>query len=556
VADQTIKFILEAVDNASAKISEVSNAISKQSLSLTDLTSALKIYGPALGAVVAGAYAAFNAFADEEEQITKATRAITKSTEEFKNTRPQIEKTVSALEEYGISSERTTEAITLLVTKAGMDMPTALQKAGDFTAWADARNISLARAVRLVTGEEKLNQTEINKKSSALADANSELQKYSDKLEALIPVNADTTSQTRNLRDLNIQLARAQENLAQAVKKYGENSTQAHAARERIADIETRISDTTSDLNAKLADAATKNSEITAKSEEYRQKIEELKPTVKQLEDELDNLNKKAEQETNSFDGALQRLKETETQKDKLAQTTERLGNRIEDIGKKLTPLAELILAFFNKVADGYDVLVTLLDVFGWYFDQGVQNILNGADLIKWAIQDMIATIQKGLTDLIAGIQKFIENIKSEFAKLIKQGYDWGAQLVQNILDGIAEKAKELADAAGKAAQAAWDILSGGVTTGATGLVATGVRPLASGGIITQPTMALLGEGGENEYVIPESKMRAWMGGKGANVTIYISEQKNARLLAGEISSQLMGIMGASNANAMVSSKT
>ena len=35
--------------------------------------------------------------------------------------------------------------------------------------------------------------------------------------------------------------------------------------------------------------------------------------------------------------------------------------------------------------------------------------------------------------------------------------------------------------------------------------------PMASGGYVTSPTNALVGEGGENEYVIPESRMSGAM---------------------------------------------
>lgn len=40
---------------------------------------------------------------------------------------------------------------------------------------------------------------------------------------------------------------------------------------------------------------------------------------------------------------------------------------------------------------------------------------------------------------------------------------------------------------------------------------------MANGGVVTRPTLALLGEGGEDEYVIPRSKMR---GGGGVTVNI------------------------------------
>ena len=37
--------------------------------------------------------------------------------------------------------------------------------------------------------------------------------------------------------------------------------------------------------------------------------------------------------------------------------------------------------------------------------------------------------------------------------------------------------------------------------------VSNGIRPFAAGGMVTKPTMGLVGEAGEDEYIIPASKM-------------------------------------------------
>ena len=51
-----------------------------------------------------------------------------------------------------------------------------------------------------------------------------------------------------------------------------------------------------------------------------------------------------------------------------------------------------------------------------------------------------------------------------------------------------------------------------GLPTGAEGaFVSNGIKPFASGGMATKPTLGLIGEAGEDEYVIPASKMAASM---------------------------------------------
>ena len=41
--------------------------------------------------------------------------------------------------------------------------------------------------------------------------------------------------------------------------------------------------------------------------------------------------------------------------------------------------------------------------------------------------------------------------------------------------------------------------------------MANGIKPFASGGMATRPTLGLVGEAGEDEYIIPASKMAASM---------------------------------------------
>ena len=51
----------------------------------------------------------------------------------------------------------------------------------------------------------------------------------------------------------------------------------------------------------------------------------------------------------------------------------------------------------------------------------------------------------------------------------------------------------------------------------------SGIATLASGGIVTQPTLALIGEGGGPEAVIPLSQMGNYGNGGGNNVTINVN---------------------------------
>jgi hypothetical protein len=58
---------------------------------------------------------------------------------------------------------------------------------------------------------------------------------------------------------------------------------------------------------------------------------------------------------------------------------------------------------------------------------------------------------------------------------------------------------------------------------GGKGFEVPNIPMLANGGIVTGPTLAMIGEGGESEAVIPLSRLDQMTGGGGNNVTIHVN---------------------------------
>ena len=104
---------------------------------------------------------------------------------------------------------------------------------------------------------------------------------------------------------------------------------------------------------------------------------------------------------------------------------------------------------------------------------------------VKW--EDIKETIASGLTsaveDLIAGTKTLGES-----------------------LAGIA---KSIANMYLKAAF--MNLLPTNLKLAEGGYVSNGIKPFSSGGMVTRPTVGLVGEAGEDEYIIPASKMAASM---------------------------------------------
>lgn len=625
MADEIIRYVLEAVDNASSKLSSVASSLRNTGSALSEitpmfgdtsdalsdiapmfddtseasfnfgdalkgLTTQIKTFGPVIGALIAAGTGAYMAFVNEEDAIVRAARATTKAAGDFDTAKNAISDLNAKLEQQGIATEDTTQAVTLLATKVGLDFNDAIARAADLVAFAKERNLELSGAVRILlrdTEDQKQavqdaknalrdNTKEIEDNERAMKSLDDQITDYTDKIKDLKAELDPTTNETRRMRDLTLDLSRTEadaakdkqrllEEYAKAMAKYGSGSEQAIAASRRLADQEESSGERIADIKMRISDLnediATRQGEVKDQISEFEQKLidtsaaaEELKKKSAELTKEQDTLQEsltKANDATKAnlelIDGAAERYEATKDSADKLRTTHEKMGNMIEDIGKKLGGVADLIMGFFDQVAVGYEVLTTIMDVWGWYFDRGVDNIMQSVKLIVETFTDMFTKIGKGYDDLIKGAQKFIKDLGDEFGKLIEKGLQWGSDLVANVIKGITDKAKEIADAIAKAGGDFWRSLTGG----STGLVARGVTPLQEGGIISSPTLAVLGEGGENEYIIPESKMRSWMGRGDTTITIHVHASNDPIRTADEVGRRVLSVLGASNSSSI-----
>ena len=117
-------------------------------------------------------------------------------------------------------------------------------------------------------------------------------------------------------------------------------------------------------------------------------------------------------------------------------------------------------------------------------FSNAFKSIINGTKSADQAIADMLSSVAEHFIDMAAQI-------------IAKQ--------LAMIAYGLIMKA--LGVGLGGAPDAG-DAMDGG---GFLPMISPGEKPFAEGGYVSGPTRALVGEGGEPEYIIPESKMRESM---------------------------------------------
>jgi TP901 family phage tail tape measure protein len=171
---------------------------------------------------------------------------------------------------------------------------------------------------------------------------------------------------------------------------------------------------------------------------------------------------------------------------------------READPGFQMKQQLEELLKLENQVAAGATAI-------GNAFSNSFKSVINGSKSAEQALADMMASVAEHFLDMAA--------------KII-------AQQLAMILYGTIMKALgvSLPSMGSGEAQVGQMADMGSIGMGGTGIVENkmgqgfgtfgpnfGIRQYAEGGYVSGPTRALVGEGGEGEYLIPESKMRESM---------------------------------------------
>jgi hypothetical protein len=159
---------------------------------------------------------------------------------------------------------------------------------------------------------------------------------------------------------------------------------------------------------------------------------------------------------------------------------------RVSPAEQQMATYREELAALTNPI----NMAVTGADAIGNAFGQAFQDIATGAK----STQEALADAFKGIGE--AFIQMATQIIAKQLAMIA----------FQTILKALGGGGNFSFSGAGPAQMPGGPGFAQGFL-----MEGPGFTPLASGAYVTKPTSALISEGGESEYVIPASKMRAAM---------------------------------------------
>lgn len=250
---------------------------------------------------------------------------------------------------------------------------------------------------------------------------------------------------------------------------------------------------------------------------------------------------------------------------EKLGELIAKLANWLLDEGlpmlvDKLIELGNALVDWIKpRIAPAIAALAELLvEITKWIITTAVpklaeQAIKLGAALIGWVV-DVAPDVIKGLGE---GILKIIAALPGLFVDLLKAmfniGKDIGSRIIEGVVDGFGkllgaagDLATKLKDAFVNALKGGWNLLVAkpinAAVRAAVDALDTSLGPfvnfddppniipqLAEGGIVTAPTLALIGEAGP-EAVVPLSKAGS-LGGSVVQVTVQGSVISEGDLL-------------------------
>jgi len=174
-------------------------------------------------------------------------------------------------------------------------------------------------------------------------------------------------------------------------------------------------------------------------------------------------------------------------------QSFEKIIQAQEKLNEKTKLEKEIANAVNEEARVEAKLKLAILDIEGKITDEQRERLKNaikageetGKLKVKW--EDIKETIASGLTSAVEGL---IDGTKS-------------------LGESLAGIAKSIANMYLKAAF--MNLLPTNLKLAEGGYVSNGIKPFSSGGMVTRPTVGLVGEAGEDEYIIPASKMAASM---------------------------------------------
>ena len=146
------------------------------------------------------------------------------------------------------------------------------------------------------------------------------------------------------------------------------------------------------------------------------------------------------------------------------------------------------------------------------------------AKLFVTYFQEKVRKVIGKVVDFFIGLPSSLLSAGIQIASaLISMGIDLGKSIIDGLLEGLRRAGGAITGFIMGLIPDVGDLVDGivgGAKSAAKGLLKSVIPGFAAGGIVTRPTLAMVGEGGESEAIIPLSKLGQMGGGNVINLTV------------------------------------
>jgi methyl-accepting chemotaxis protein len=161
----------------------------------------------------------------------------------------------------------------------------------------------------------------------------------------------------------------------------------------------------------------------------------------------------------------------------------DKIGDAFNSIGKFFKQLPAGFKSFFiDPLVEGFKLLIGLIN------------------------STFIQPVQQAFTTLIDSIKTIFSSVVNIITSPFKAAFETVRGIVNQILNSIGSAIRSVVNAINGVIRGANQALAAAKLPGIPLLPQPNIPQFAEGGVVSGPTLAMVGEGGEPEYIVPQSK--------------------------------------------------
>jgi len=180
----------------------------------------------------------------------------------------------------------------------------------------------------------------------------------------------------------------------------------------------------------------------------------------------------------------------------------DQIGAAFVAIGESFKQLPVGFKSFFiDPLIEGFRILMEMMNT---TFIQPLQAAFTAT--VEFVKTNFVQPIQAAFTGLIEAIKTIFSNVVGIITAPFKAAFETVRGIINQILNGIGNAIRSVVNAINGVLRGANAALAAAKLPQIPLLPQPQIPSFAEGGVVSGPTLAMVGEGGEPEYIVPQSK--------------------------------------------------